>query len=80
MDVLIGSTKTCQHRPILERELSRWGVKYRVQYFEDHPELIDTFGIEKSPLVILDGEVAFVGMPELPELKRRLGGEGADRD
>jgi len=78
MNVVIAASRTCRHRPVLERELSNWGVEYRVLYFEDHPELTAAHGIQTSPVVILDGDLAFVGMPELPELKRRLGVAGGN--
>jgi glutaredoxin len=77
MDVLVAATRGCQHRPILDRELTMWGVDHRVMYFEDHPELTEKFGYQTSPLVIIDGEVASVGMPDLAELQERLGKSGA---
>jgi glutaredoxin len=77
MDVLIAATRSCHHSPILDRELTKWGVDHRVMYFEDHPELVEKFGFQTSPVVIIDGEVASVGMPDLAELQERLGKGGA---
>lgn len=80
MDILIAATKSCHHRSILVRKLTDWGVDHRVMYFEDHPELVEQFGLQASPLLVIDGEVASVGMPDLNELKERLDKQRSGQD
>ena len=46
------------------RTLQEAGLQYEVMYFEDHPELIETYKIKTSPLLIVNDEVVSVGMPE----------------
>ncbi len=70
MEVILAVTKSCHHCPILERELKRMEVPYCVRYFEDHPEVIEKYGLRTSPVVIVDGQVVFKGMPSISELER----------
>ena len=74
MEILIAATKTCQHRPALEKVLQEVWLPYRVMYFEDHPELFEKYQLKHSPLLIVDEKVESVGMPEIDkvnELKAR---------
>jgi len=68
---------SCHHRTILGRELTQWGVDHRLTYFEDHPELVEKFGYQASPFVVIGGEVASVGMPDPVELHKPLGKSSA---
>ena len=75
MNIKIVATKTCSHRPNLEKQLQDAGLKYELQYFEDHPELIEAYNLKTSPLLIVDDKVVSVGMPEhsqIIELKNKL--------
>ncbi|MGV8946282.1 MAG: rhodanese-like domain-containing protein [Lutibacter sp.] len=65
MKILIAATKTCSHRPLLENLLQEAWLPYKVNYFEDHPEIFEKYQIKQSPLLIVDGKVASVGMPEI---------------
>jgi glutaredoxin len=78
MNIVIIATRTCSHRPILERELQAMGLSFTVEYVEDHPELAQKFAIQNSPNLVLDDKIVFRGAPEkkLPtreELKELLG-------
>ncbi len=64
MKITILATKTCNHRPKLEEQLQDAGLQYELLYFEDHPELIETYKLKSSPLLIVDDKVVSVGMPE----------------
>jgi len=65
MKILIAATKTCSHRPLLENLLQEAWLPYKVNNFEDHPEIFEKYQIKQSPLLIVDGKVASVGMPEI---------------
>ncbi len=39
--MIILATKSCSHRHILENRLNEMKIQYRVQYFEDYPELFE---------------------------------------
>ncbi|KOH43718.1 thioredoxin family protein [Sunxiuqinia dokdonensis] len=75
MEIIIAATKTCTHRPKLEEQLQDAGLQYELLYFEDHPELIETYKLKTSPLLIVDDKVVSIGMPEhsqINELKDKL--------
>jgi len=75
MKITILATKGCNHRPILEEQLQDAGLLYVTKYFEDHPELVETYQLKRSPVLLVDDEVVSVGMPEhsqINELKDKL--------
>ena len=75
MEILIAATKTCQHRPLLENILQNAWLPYKVIYFEDHPELLEKYQLEHSPLLIVDEKVESMGMPGMDtinELRKKL--------
>ncbi len=65
MEILIAVTKTCHHRPLLEKVLQEAWLPYKVNYFEDHPEIFEKYQLKHSPLLIVDEKVESVGMPEM---------------
>lgn len=69
MKITIAATKTCHHRPLLEKELQDVGLEYSVKYFSEHPEIVKKYKIKKSPLLIVDGRLVSVGMPEHGQVK-----------
>jgi rhodanese-related sulfurtransferase len=74
MEILIAATKTCPHRPLLEKVLQEAWLPYKVNYFEDHPEIFEKHQLKHSPLLIVDEKVESVGMPEIDivnDLKER---------
>jgi len=74
MKITILATKSCNHRPILEEQLQDAGLKYVTKYFEDHPELVETYNLKRSPVLLVNDEIASVGMPEhsqIMELKNK---------
>jgi predicted thioredoxin/glutaredoxin len=73
MKIIIAATKTCNHRPLLEQELKDAGLDYTVKYFDENPDIIKKFKIKKSPLLIVDGELISVGMPQHGEVKELKG-------
>ena len=68
MDVMIIATKACMHRPQLEKELVSLQIPYRVYFVEDHPDLVQKFGIRHSPNLVVDDEVVFRKQPTEIEL------------
>ena len=75
MDIFILATKGCNHRPLLEQQLKKLNISYKVRYVDEHPELIKKFRAHSSPNLIADGEVVFRGdcdrsLPTEGELKK----------
>lgn len=68
MDVMIIATKACMHREQLEKELVLLQIPYRVYFVEDHPDLVQKFGIRHSPNLVVDNEVIFRKQPTEIEL------------
>lgn len=61
------------HRPVLETELKKTGFPYSIRYIEDDVECQQKYNIKGSPNVLVDGELVFRGMPDVPDLKTYLG-------
>ena len=75
MNIRIIATKTCSHRPELEKQLQEAELQYKLLYLEDHPELIETYKLKTSPLLVVDHKIVSVGMPEqnqIIELKKQI--------
>lgn len=72
-NVVILATRSCQHRPVLEKYLKHLGIEYKVKYFENHPEKFEQLGLRHSPNLIVDGEVVFKDMPSLQTLRQTFG-------
>ena len=70
MNTILAATKTCHHYPIIEKELKNMNIIYKVQFIEDHPDLVQKYHIQKSPVLIVDEKVAFYGMPDISELRK----------
>lgn len=69
MSVKLIATKTCSHRPNLERELRDLAIPYELLFVEEHPETITLYGIRHSPNLIVDEQVVFRGQPTERELR-----------
>jgi rhodanese-related sulfurtransferase/glutaredoxin len=65
MEILIAVTKACPNRTFIEDLLQNAWLPYKVIYFEDHPELLEKYQLQHSPLLIVDEEVKSTGMPEM---------------
>ncbi|MDW7772879.1 MAG: thioredoxin family protein [Desulfobulbaceae bacterium] len=70
MEVILAVTRSCHHCAILEKELKRLHVPYCVRYYEERPEIIEKYGLKRSPVVIVDDEVVFNGMPSISDLEK----------
>lgn len=79
MDVTIIATKTCTHRPNLERELEHLQVPYHTYFVEDHADLVEQFAIRHSPNLIVDGNVAFRRQPTEAELRALFDAKASTR-
>lgn len=69
MEVKLIATRTCTHRPDLERELQALGVQYQLLFVEEHPEVVAQYAIRHSPNLVIDEEVVFRGQPSETELR-----------
>ncbi len=69
MRVQLLVTKTDFNLPNLENEFNDLGIKYEVEYVEEHPELISALNIRHSPNIIVDGKLVFQRQPSEGELK-----------
>ncbi|TVZ28657.1 rhodanese-related sulfurtransferase [Gillisia sp. Hel_I_86] len=68
MEIIIAATKTCNHRPLLEKIFQDAWLPYKVFYFESHPELMKKYKLKRSPLLIVDEKVEAIGMPEMDQI------------
>ncbi|HSH30449.1 MAG TPA: thioredoxin family protein [Thiohalobacter sp.] len=69
MNVKILATRTCTHRPDLEKELDELGVSYELLFVEEHPDAVAHYVVRHSPTLIVDDQVVFHGQPSGHELR-----------
>ncbi|WP_303908075.1 thioredoxin family protein [Thiohalomonas denitrificans] len=74
MNVKVIATNLCSHRPNLEHELQDLGIDYELVIAEEHPEVIEKYGIRHSPNLVVDDEVVFRGQPSEHELREFFAG------
>ena len=48
------------------------GVEVREIHIADAPERVVDYGVFSTPFIVIDGDVAFVGVPRESDLRRRL--------
>jgi glutaredoxin len=72
MNVMFFATKCCSYSKKLSRELDDLGVKYYLVYCDDEPELVKKYSIQKSPILIVNGEIAFRGQSTQRGIKKIL--------
>ena len=70
MEIVIAATKTCQHRPALEKVLQAAWLPYKVIYVEEHPEFFEKHHLKHSPLLLVDEKIESVGMPEIDKINK----------
>lgn len=63
VNVLLIATKTCTHRPNLERELRDLSIEYRFVIGKDESETAQKYAIRRSPVLAVNDEVVFSGHP-----------------
>lgn len=68
MDVMIIATKACVYRKNLEIELEHLQIPYHTCFVEDCADLVQKFGIQHSPNLVVDDEVVFRKQPSEAEL------------
>lgn len=69
MDVKVIATHRCTHRPNLERELRDLCIDYELLIVEEHPEVVEKYGIRHSPNLVVDEQVVFRGQPSEGDLR-----------
>jgi len=70
MKVEIVVTKKCVHRKLIENELNDLGVKYKVIFVEDNPDIVSKYSIRHSPNIILNNDIVCRELPSESELKK----------
>ena len=80
MEVRIIATHTCSHRHNLEQELKSLGIIYEVLFVEDHPDIVQRYGIRHSPNLVVDDEVVFRRQPTEDELRVYFAGRQPSRE
>jgi len=72
MNIQLLVTKTDFNLPNIVNEFKNLGIGYKIEYIEDHPELVSMLNIRHSPNIIIDGKLAFQRQPSESELKEYL--------
>lgn len=74
--ITLFATRSCPHRPVMERWLKELGLEYRLAYVEDHEREADRYRVRQSPSLVVDDELVFRGLPSQGEFNERLGRAG----
>jgi glutaredoxin len=69
MNVKIIATRTCSHRPNLEKELQHLGIPYELLFVEDNPDVAARYAIRQSPTLVVNERVVCHGQPTEHELR-----------
>lgn len=69
MDVMIVTTKECGHSKNFSRELDDIGIRHRVLYCEDEPDIVQRLDIRHSPNLVVNGVIVFRRLPTEHELR-----------
>lgn len=64
--IVIVASKTCSHYPLLEQELRKLGVACEVRFVEENPDLIEEYGLDQSPNLVVGDMVVFRGQASHP--------------
>lgn len=72
MNIKLIVTRSCNHRPNIEKELNDIGVGYEVLYVEENPDVVAKYGIRHSPNIVVDDNVICRGQPSEGELRKLL--------
>ncbi len=77
MKVQLLVTRTDFNLPNLENEFKDLGIRYEVQYIEEHPELVSAHHIRHSPNILVNDELVFQYQPTESELRAYFAGLSA---
>ncbi|MCW8956375.1 MAG: thioredoxin family protein [Gammaproteobacteria bacterium] len=72
MNIKIVATRSCSHRPNIEKELNDLGVAYEVLYVEENSDIVAKYAIRHSPNIIVNNKLMCRGQPSEGELKALL--------
>ena len=69
MKVELLTTRECPHVLQLKRCLNEMGVKYTSKFSDENGEYFEKLNIRCSPTIMIDGKVAYRGMPTPRKLR-----------
>ena len=73
MEIIVLTTPGCGNCKKVEAMLEQLGVEYRVVDITRDPEMAQRFQLMTAPGVVIDGKLAFSGVPSIEELKKAVG-------
>lgn len=71
--VEILTTPGCVSCVKVEKMLDELKVKYKIFNITKNPKLLEKYKVYTSPGVIINGKLAFSGVPSMKDLKKALG-------
>lgn len=80
MSIRIIATHSCNHRPILERELRDMGYDYEVVFVEENPDVAARYGIRHSPNLVVGDTVVCRGPVTEGEIRQLIEDAMKSRD
>lgn len=70
--VQILTTPSCSSCLVVEKMLDRMGVKYELIDITKNPEVLQKYPIMTAPGIVINGRLAFVGVPKEQELAKMV--------
>lgn len=73
MKIEVLATPGCQNCAKAERMMDEMKVKYRVIDITKNPGILKKYPIMSTPGIVINGKLAFTGVPSKEKLKEKLG-------
>lgn len=71
-NVQILTTPDCGSCAQVKKMLDNLGVQYEVIDVTENPDILQTYPVMTAPGIVIDGELAFTGVPKKEELVEAL--------
>jgi glutaredoxin len=72
MKVQILSTPECSNCNVLEKMLTRLGIKYELIDVTENPEYLEKYPIFTAPGLVINGKLEFTGIPKIGDLEKKF--------
>ena len=71
--VEILTSPGCSSCERVEKMLNEMNVKYKIIDITKNPEILQKYSVMSAPGIIINGKLAFSGVPSKKDLKKELG-------
>lgn len=72
MKIQVLTSEGCSGCNKIEKMLAEFNVKYELMDIATNPEILKKITVFTAPVVIIDGKLAFTGVPSKKELSQKI--------